>query len=190
MKCPPCNGGGRDPYTLEICIPCKGYGCVALVPAKAPEVKGPTVFFIRTGTPWSAHITLEELFTDLSDAVCICDPYYGIGSLLRLSLLRRCSPIRFLTQQPDHKEGQRLDRAIQEWKTEHGNTEFRCHQGRDLHDRFVLTNDELVLLGHGLKDIGNKDSFIVKIHSSLAPDLLETVRESFEAKWQGATVIA
>ncbi|HUX87586.1 MAG TPA: hypothetical protein VMW65_11335, partial [Chloroflexota bacterium] len=108
---------------------------------------------------------------------------------LRLDLLEHCSPIRFLTRQPDPNETQTLPRALSEWKREHGDVEFRRHTGRDLHDRFVLSDDELILLGHGLKDVGNKDSFIIRIGRDLADDLIDTVRSSFESKWQAATLI-
>jgi hypothetical protein len=183
--CAFCSASGRHPYALKICDVCKGVGKVPPVASSQDS----TVFFIRAGTPRSAYIRLGDLFADLSGEACICDPYYGSGSLARLDLLHHCSPIRFLTQYPDKKETSTLSKLIQEWKTEHGNAEFRRYQEADLHDRFVLTDDELILLGHGLKDIGRKDSFIVRIHSEVAADLIETVRRNFKVKWQSATAI-
>ena len=70
-----------------------------------------------------------------------------------------------------------------------GSGRLAGHSGRDIHDRFVLSDDELILLGHGLKDIGSKDSFIIRIGRDLAGDLIDTVHDSFETKWQQATLI-
>jgi hypothetical protein len=55
-----------------------------------------------------------------------------------------------------------------------------------LHDRFVLSDDKIIILGHGLKNICNKESFIICLDKELAGDVLTSVRASFEAKWQNA----
>jgi hypothetical protein len=83
-----------------------------------------------------------------------------------------------------------LLRALQEWKQQHGATEFRESGGTDLHDRYILSDAELILMGHGLKDVGNKDSFVVRIPSSLAPDVVGSVRSSFDQKWANGNSIA
>jgi hypothetical protein len=64
--------------------------------------------------------------------------------------------------------------------------DFCRHAGGDLDDRYVLADDQIVQMGHGLKDVGNKDSFIVSLDKILAGDLLASVRASFDAKWQNA----
>jgi hypothetical protein len=38
-------------------------------------------------------------------------------------------------------------------------------------------------VGHGLKDIGGKESFVVRLDRGLVPDLLDTLLSSFDAKW-------
>ena len=189
--CKPCDGSGKSTQNLGYaCVYCQGYGLVAPPGFDSPPVDGPLVVFVEAGTPRTAHLRLEEIFRKLSGEVLVCDPYYGRGSLYRLDLLDHCSPIRFLTQKPDQNETQTLPTALSEWKRQHGNVEFRRHTGRDLHDRFVLTDDELIMLGHGLKDIGGKDSFIIRIGRDVAGDTIDTVRNSFESKWQAAAFIA
>jgi len=147
------------------------------------------VVFIEAGKPRTAQLRLEEIFAGMAGEVRICDPYYGSKSLYRLDLLKHCKPIRFLTQKPDANETATLQAALRVWKQEHGSVEFRQHSGRDLHDRFLLSDIELILLGHGLKDIGNKDSFIIRIRRDLAGDVIETLQDSFDTKWQAATLI-
>jgi hypothetical protein len=120
----------------------------------------------------------------------ICDPYYGTVSLLRLDLLKHCSPIEFLTKNADPRETDILPRALREWKREHGAVEFREYSGEDLYDRHILSSAELVFIGDGLKDLGNKESLIIKIPSSLSPHIVESVRSMFEEKWERANTIA
>ena len=47
---------------------------------------------------------------------------------------------------------------------------------QDLHDRFVLSEAKILLVGHGLKDIGAKESFVIVLPRTFAPDLLDNVR--------------
>jgi len=189
MLCRPCYGLGKSILTGQICELCGGYGMVAPLGSDTTPADAPLVFFVEAGTPRTVHIRLQDIFRQLSGEVCICDPWYGMGSLLRLDLLQHCSPIRFLTQNPGRNEKQTLSKALQEWKSQHGDVEFRRYGGRDLHDRYVLAHDELILLGHGLKDVGSKDSFTVRVTRELAVDLIKDVRDSFDAKWQSATPI-
>ncbi len=149
-------------------------------------VEGPVIAFVEAGKPRTAHLKLASFFQKLTGDLRICDPYYGSGSLLRLDELVQCSSVRFLTHAGDASEKSTLPRALTEYTKEHKNIEFRRYNGSDLHDRYVLTDEELMLLGHGLKDIGNKDSFIVRINRELASDLLDDLRDSFDAKWKNA----
>lgn len=59
----------------------------------------------------------------------------------------------------------------------------------DLHDRYVLSDAKILIVGHGLKDIGGKESFIIMLPRALAADLLGDVERSFDAKWSKATAV-
>jgi hypothetical protein len=187
-KCNRCNGTGIGSNNVGLCQVCKGYGLLR-PHSPVPDPNAFNVFCIEAGKPRTAHLGLAELFKDVTGEIRICDPYYGIGTLLRLDSLKHCSPIKFLSKQCDKSEAQLLPRALKEWQRQHGDVEFRENVGTDLHDRFILSDSELILLGHGLKDVGNKDSFVVRIPSSLAGDMLKSVRNSFDAKWTSAAPI-
>jgi hypothetical protein len=145
------------------------------------------VLFIQAGTPRTAYLDLGDILRGLNCEVSICDPYYGIGSLLRIDLLVHCKKVRFLTRQADSKDGSIIDRALKEFVSEHPNVEFRKLGSTDIHDRYILADDEIILLGHGLKDIGTKESFVIRLTREMCADLIDTVKESFEAKWATAT---
>ena len=82
-----------------------------------------------------------------------------------------------------------LPRVISEFKKEHPHIHFRCHEAGNFHDRFVLSDSEIILIGHGLKDLGNKESFVIRLTDSIAHDVIMSARESFEQKWPSATLL-
>lgn len=185
--CRRCEGSGRENRILnELCSTCGGYG--HLPPESVPGAQGHalSVFFIEAGKPHTAHDELSSFFEKLQGCVRVCDPYYGVASLYRLALLQNCRSVLFLTKTPDSHERSFLPASLREYKVEHPEVEFRQCQGREVHDRFVLAEDELILLGHGLKDIGKKESFVVKINKELAGDVIDCVRASFDDKWNDA----
>jgi hypothetical protein len=193
--CKICDGSGKAPANRQMpCSHCGGRRYVVPrgykpAPNPLPPEDLPMVFFVEAGKPRTAQLRIEEIFGKLSGEVRICDPYYGVKSLYRLDSLKHCKPIKFLTSKADPSETQTLPSALQVWKQEHGDIEFRRNAGRTLHDRFVLCDDELVLIGHGLKDVGGKDSFIIRIGRDFADDMMDTLRKSFDEKWQKATLI-
>ncbi|MCI0334048.1 MAG: hypothetical protein L0228_12590, partial [Planctomycetes bacterium] len=75
--------------------------------------------------------------------------------------MQHCRPIRFLTRKPDSAEKITIEQKLKEWKQQHGSVEFRKSAHDELHDRFVLGKNDLIILGHELKDIGQKDSFVM-----------------------------
>jgi len=180
-ECRLCMGTGRRLGSSDqVCDVCQGWG-------RLPSEKaGHYVVFVEAGKPRTVHLQLEEILKKLSGQIRICDPYYGTGSLHRLDLLTNCEAILFLTQHPDTKEKAFLDKALAEFVQEHPAVEFRLHSGKELHDRFILTGDELILLGHGLKDIGKKESFVIRLNRDLVGSIIDDVRESFDKKWQSA----
>jgi len=189
-ECHFCNGTGREHGVgFVLCPKCQGWGRRERKPFDPTENAGPSVFVVEAGKPRTAHLDLSAFLAKISGHVRICDPYYGTGSLLRLDGLRNCRPVQFLTHTADGKERSYLPKALTDFIRERPEFEFRRHRARDLHDRFVLTDDELILLGHGLKDIGNKESFVIRLDRNIAGDMMETVRSSFDHKWQAADLL-
>ena len=151
----------------------------------------PQVLFVEAGKPFSARQSLTDIFNDISGLVRVCDPYYGTGTLVGLQALLNCSELRFLTKNPDSIEARTavLPRAIREFLTEHNNVEFRENSNNDLHDRYILTDSDLVILGHGVKDMGNKDSLIIRIPAQYIEDTVIVMTQVFDQKWASAAPI-
>ena len=173
---------------MGYCETCNGYGLLPAQPPK-PKLKSEPdkdqvfAFQIEAGEYRTSHLKLEELFGKLSGAIRVCDPFYGAGSLARLDLLAHCSPIQFLTVKKGGGEAVTLPQLINEWNKENPSAEFRIDKSESIHDRYILTANEIVFLGHGIKDPGNKQSFVILIPKKFASDMIESVRESFDQIW-------
>ncbi len=199
VQCNKCKGNGIEPGTSHTrCARCEGRGyreprnaaeiARELGVRELPRPTGPSVVYIESGKPRTAHLEVVPILASLAGDIRICDPYYGTGTLLRLDSIAD-KPIRFLTQKPDSRENASgtLPRAIAEFVRQHTSIEFRQCSSNDLHDRFIVCRSELILLGQGLKDIGNKESFIVRLNRDVAADTIDQVIASFDGKWATGT---
>lgn len=180
--CPFCEGTGRDPYDLIECRKCGGWG---RLPGEPTETE--VVIFVQAGSPRTAQLRLRDLFRELRGELRVCDPYYGTGSLLRLDLLTHCNKIRFLTRQADSKEQSFVDKALKEFVSQRPNVEFRKASSNNLHDRYILADEEIVILGHGLKDVGAKNSFVIRLRREMCEDIMGILAASFDNEWVAAT---
>ena len=199
VLCRWCQGSGRASGTsIMFCSRCDGRGYripqIAHelvkelgVRESALETDSPCVVYIEAGKPRTAHLEIATILSSLTGDTRICDPYYGAGSLLRLDQIVQKS-IRFLTHTPDSKEQSAgtLPRALAEYTRQYPGVEFRRYPTNDLHDRFIVCHSELILLGHGLRDIGGKDSFVDRLNRSLAGDMIDQIIGSFDSKWATA----
>jgi hypothetical protein len=148
-----------------------------------------SVVRIEGGQPRTARRRLGDMLSELKGAVRICDPYYGVRTLDSLDHVPKGCAVRFLTSKTS-EPGQKIQVAIRDFVKERPNSEFRIAANpSDLHDRYVLTADSLLILGHGLKDIGGKESFMIRLDRSLAPDLLNELTQTFDARWQSASAL-
>jgi hypothetical protein len=144
---------------------------------------------IEQGQPRTARLLLAEILSDMSGLTRICDPYYGTKSLDSLDLIPKNTPVRFLTHKTN-EAGRKLTGALRDFKTERPNVEFRiAPNNAGLHDRYIVTKDSFLILGHGLKDIGGKESFVVRLDRVLVPDLIKRVCASFDTIWAASTPI-
>lgn len=146
-----------------------------------------SVVRIESGHPRTARMTLGEMLSSLSGTIKICDPYYGVRTLDSMDYLPKSSAVRFLTARTNEATA-KIQSAIRDYVKERPGTEFRLAQKPgELHDRYVVTNDTLLIFGHGLKDIGGKESFIIRLGRDLVPDLIEETNNAFDSRWSIAT---
>jgi hypothetical protein len=155
---------------------------------KEQKVKpGLSVSYIEEGQLRVARKKLAEIMNDLSGEVRICDPYYGLGILDILEMIPPGCTVHFLTAKTNERRT-KLDGPIADFRRDYPKTELRLFLDENvLHDRYILSDDRLILVGQGFKDLGNKESFVVAIPAKHAGDLIETIRRVFDERWERST---
>jgi hypothetical protein len=145
--------------------------------------------FIDGTTPRTDRRELGDVLGGLKSLVRICDPFYGVRSLDTLELIPKSVSIRFLTAKSSDS-ATKWSNALKDFKKERPNVELRLTaKPQELHDRYLFTDEKILIVGHGLKDIGNKESFVIVLPRKLATDLLADVQRSFDKKWAAATAL-
>jgi hypothetical protein len=145
------------------------------------------LLYVEGNKPRRARRELAEVMGGLKGTVRVCDPYYGVRSLDSLELIPNGCSVRFLTGKTN-EGATKFAGALKDFKRERPNVELRVAAlPQDLHDRFVLSQAKILLVGHGLKDVGAKESFVIALPRSFAPDLLDDVERSFDKKWAKGT---
>jgi hypothetical protein len=173
------NGAGR------VCFKLMTEGKKAL----GAEVKeGVSVLRFDGTAPWSDRTRLGDLLARLSGTIRICDPYLGPGTLNTVGKLPVDCPVLFLTVNVESKPS--FARELKDFRSERPCVEFRrVPHTENLHDRYVLTDQELLLVGHGIKDLGGKESFVVVLDKQLAGDVVAQTQSAFERRWHHASTI-
>ncbi len=151
------------------------------------DVIGPggiEVWYAEQGRPWTAKKKLADVAQSVRGDLLITDPYYGERTLPSLyEFADRPGKVRFITCETNENTA-KLAASFHDLMKEKANIEVRIFPNKgDIHDRYVLGDDALVLVGHGFKDLGGKESFVVRLSDAIAKDIMDTVRAVFEDRW-------
>lgn len=150
------------------------------------EISGPKVVQIQSGEYHTARKHLQEMLAELHGVVRICDPYYGVQSLDVLEMIPSTCDVRFLTASPSGPQTT-LSSRLSHFQRQYPHVQIRVYPtSSDLHDRYLIEEDYFWLLGHGIKDVGNKESFIVRIKSDHARDLITHLTSTFDERWSNS----
>lgn len=145
------------------------------------------IAYIDGGRPRTARRQLGDLLKTVQGPVRISDPYYGVRTLDALELLPGSVAVKFLTADTS-AGGRRLQGALADFRRERPKVDMRrITVGSVPHDRYIMSPNILMIIGHGLKDIGNRESFVIVVDRSMAADLIDELTTSFEARWSAAT---
>lgn len=141
-----------------------------------------TVVFIEPEQALSKIRETEEILSGLQGILSVCDPYVDGRTLDFLAICTSATAIRLLTV--NISKPNPFARDVIAFNKEYGGKlEVRIAAQKDLHDRYIIHDDGLLLLGTSLNGLGKKQSFIV----ALGPDLRADVSAAFESRWQTAT---
>ncbi len=132
----------------------------------------------------------NQIFSGLTGNLKILDPYCSEKTLDVLTTLKD-RPIQFITRLANLRERdkEKLVRDIADFKTEHPAIEFRDYTNADIHDRYIISEDKVAIIGHSIKDLGTKESFVVVLNHMNNNELYEALSSNFINRWNTSNIV-
>lgn len=147
---------------------------------------GTEVLYISGSTPWTdRNKLLPEFLKKLRGEILAVDSYYGLGTFHVLGNFPKGQTVKFLTAQVGRTENEdTVHKELRRFRGEFPNIELRKFPHvHELHDRYLLSDNLLVWVGHGLKDFGDKESFLIGIPIDRSNRIATTLKTKFAERW-------
>ena len=137
------------------------------------------VVLIEPGKPFSAGVEVGTIFSQMVGPLCFNDPYVDEQTLdtLHRYFSDHKEPIRVLTQQI--KNQGRFKSDLAKMVSEGIKIEVGKVNQKTLHDRYFIDNGSLWISGNSLNNIGQKESFLVRLDGSMRDSMLQ----AFNDRW-------
>jgi len=148
-------------------------------------------FYFEPGKRYTSKKLLRDaILRSLKGELRIVDPYCGERTLDVLKDSRNTS-VKFLTkiEKLQEKVKDQFLRDLHDFKTEYPNIEFRNYTHDDIHDRYIVSQDCLVILGHSIKDLGSKESFAIVLDKAANRNIVDALSENFDRRWNQSTIL-
>lgn len=131
----------------------------------------------------------KSILEGLQGKLQIVDPYCSERTLDILKDLK--VKVDFLTRIENlrDKERERFLRELQDFKSEFPTFEFRNYPNTDIHDRYIISENSLVILGHSIKDLGSKETFAIILDKNSNRNIVEALIENFNRRWKQASTL-
>ena len=126
-----------------------------------------------------AHtMRLHSVLSAVQGIVRVCDAYLDATTIEHLEACVQTVPIRLLTK--NIKDNGPLRRVIAAAKL---NRTLEIRQtNAALHDRYIIDDNQMLILGTSLNGFGKKQCFII----NAGPDIRATLLTTFDAHWNSA----
>ena len=124
-----------------------------------------------------ATIRLHELLGELVGTVRVCDPYTDAVTLEQLDACDSSLDVKLLTQTV--RDSGKLRRLVGAARRDFAGFEIRTAPQKNLHDRYVIDDDSMIILGSSLNGFGKKQSFIIRVGADFRTGMLV----QFEQLW-------
>lgn len=138
----------------------------------------------------SKRLLSKNVLNNLKGELRIVDPYCGERTLDILKDFKN-GHVKLLTRLDNLREnkGKRFIRELQDFKSENSNIEFRNYPNTDIHDRYIISSEFLVILGHSIKDLGSKESFAIILNKDTNKNIVEALIENFDRRWKQSNTL-
>lgn len=140
------------------------------------------ILFVNPGKAVQAILSLHQFFGDLKGSVRICDPYLDLLTVQHLEVFTAATAIRLLTYKISDTPTLRL--ALTALGSQGKQVEVRKPISDILHDRYVIDDASMLILGTSLNSFGKKQCFVIKAGQDIRTVLLN----NFNQLWNSATV--
>jgi hypothetical protein len=148
-------------------------------------------FYFEPDSKYTAKKLLRtQIFHNLTGNLKIIDPYFGERALDVLESIKG-RHIKAMTRLENLKDRDKskLMRELADFKTENPDVEFRNYPGSDIHDRYIISEGEVTLIGHSMKDLGAKETFAVILDRESCREIYEALSDNFDNRWNISAVI-
>ena len=150
------------------------------------------VFYFEPEKRYSSkRLLATSILNMLTGEIRIVDPYCGERTLDVITDVKG-RPIKFLTRLGNINNANvksRFLRELQDFKPENTDIEFRDYPNTDLHDRYIISPDRVVLIGHSIKDLGAKESFAIVLNQTSSQNIYEALGENFDRRWKQSNIL-
>jgi len=150
-----------------------------------------TTFYFEPDKKYSSKRLLSTtILSNLKGELRVVDPYCNLRTLDIMSGVK--NKVLFMTKLNNinkQKDRNKFLRELQDFKSEHTNIEVRNYPNNDLHDRYIVTDDLIIILGHSIKDLGGKESFAIVLNKSSSKNIHEALIENFNRRWKISNTI-
>jgi len=143
------------------------------------------IFYFEPGKPYSnKRILSKDILNTLKGELKIVDPYCDVRTLDIVKEVKNVK-LRFLVRTENlHDKKARFMQQLRDFKIEYPHIELRDYLHDDIHDRYIISSEDLILLGHSIKDLGNKESFAISLNKNAFKNLIEAINENFDRRWK------
>ncbi|MBY0371717.1 hypothetical protein K2X33_13615 [bacterium] len=142
------------------------------------SAESPFVSLIDPENAIKSMIRLQAFLSDLDPGVVkVCDPFVDSSTFDFLSLLKKDCVVRLLSKKIMEEQKVRL---LLRAASAEGRL-FEIRKAADLHDRYIITQDRMLILGTSLNSFGRNISFIVRP----GRDIRASTEVKFDQIWEG-----
>lgn len=147
------------------------------------------VLFLTGKDAWTdSNKSLLSIIKMLDGDFCIVDPFYGNGTFYTLEKFGKERKIRFLSAKLGDEEQRNITNFninLKKFKGEFQNIKLKKYDKfYELHDRYIIADNALVVVGYGIKDFANKESFVIFLPKRLILNFLPTLKKVFDERWK------
>lgn len=155
---------------------------------QSPQTIDDVIFFSGREAWTDANKNFPKIIGHLKGNLCVVDRYYGNGTLEVLARFGKKVNIRFLSCELGKDEQGKIARFnanLALFKKEFRNIKMRIFpKQHELHDRYVIAENALLVIGQGIKDLANKESFVIYLPKDKVKKVMPELKAKFEERWK------